>query len=157
MTSEKLPQCMPSCHATTLALCSQATTEQVNEAITAALKERATWSTLPFSDRASVFLKAADLISGKYRYEMLAATILGQGKNAWQAEIDAVAETVDFLKFNSQYAEDLYSSQPVANSPGVWKYVVFLLFFLHSMELICFLSRVDYRPLEGFVYAFTPF
>jgi 1-pyrroline-5-carboxylate dehydrogenase len=98
------------------------------------------WETLPFSDRAAVFLRAADLISGKYRYEIMAATMLGQGKNAWQAEIDAAAELVDFLRsvvdypraafqpltnnrFNVQYAEELYAQQPTKNSPGVWKYV----------------------------------
>lgn len=76
---------------------------------------------MPFADRAAVFLKAADLISGKYRYELMAATILGQGKNAWQAEIDAAAELCDFLRFNVQYAQELYAQQPVHNSPGVWK------------------------------------
>jgi 1-pyrroline-5-carboxylate dehydrogenase len=83
-------------------------------------------------------LKAADLIAGKYRYEIMAATMLGQGKNAWQAEIDSAAELVDFLRFNIQYAEELYAQQPAHNSPGVW-------------------NRVEYRPLEGFVYAVTPF
>jgi len=78
------------------------------------------------------------LISGKYRYEIMAATMLGQGKNAWQAEIDSAAELVDFLRFNVQYAEELYAQQPAHNSPGVW-------------------NRVEYRPLEGFVYAVTPF
>lgn len=96
------------------------------------------WETLPFADRAAVFLKAADLISGKYRYEIMAATMLGQGKNAWQAEIDAAAELCDFLRygqvaiifsnemltdqrFNVQYAEEVYAHQPVHNSAGVWK------------------------------------
>lgn len=77
-------------------------------------------------------------MSGKYRYDIMAATMVGQGKNAWQAEIDAAAELCDFLRFNVQYAEELYDSQPVHNSPGVW-------------------NRVEYRPLEGFVYAITPF
>lgn len=93
---------------------------------------------MPFADRAAVFLKAADLISSKYRYDLMAATMLGQGKNAWQAEIDAAAELCDFLRFNVQYAEELYAQQPVHNSPGVW-------------------NRVEYRPLEGFVYAVSPF
>lgn len=96
------------------------------------------WESLPFSDRAAIFLKAADLVAGKYRYDIMAATMLGQGKNAWQAEIDSAAELVDFLRFNVQYAEELYSQQPVHNSPGVW-------------------NRVEYRSLEGFVYAVTPF
>jgi 1-pyrroline-5-carboxylate dehydrogenase len=78
------------------------------------------------------------LVAGKYRYEIMAATMLGQGKNAWQAEIDSAAELVDFLRFNVQYAEELYSQQPAHNSSGVW-------------------NRVEYRPLEGFVYAVTPF
>lgn len=93
---------------------------------------------LPFADRAAIFLKAADLISGKYRYDIMAATMVGQGKNAWQAEIDAAAELCDFLRFNVQYAEEVYAGQPIHNSPGVW-------------------NRVEYRPLEGFVYAITPF
>ena len=93
---------------------------------------------MPFEDRAAVFLKAADLIGGKYRYEVMASTMHGQGKNAWQAEIDAAAELCDFLRFNVQYAQDLYAQQPVHNSPGVW-------------------NRVEYRPLEGFVYAISPF
>jgi delta 1-pyrroline-5-carboxylate dehydrogenase len=80
---------------------------------------------LPFAERASVFLKAADLISTKYRYDIMAATMVGQGKNAWQAEIDAAAELCDFLRFNVKYAEDTYGHQPVHNSPGVWKYVWF--------------------------------
>jgi len=93
---------------------------------------------LPFSDKCAIFLKAADLIAGKYRYDIMAATMLGQGKNAWQAEIDAAAELCDFLRFNVQYAEELYTQQPVHHAPGVW-------------------NRVEYRPLEGFVYAITPF
>ncbi|KAH0551201.1 hypothetical protein GP486_007474 [Trichoglossum hirsutum] len=117
---------------------SSASAEHVSKAIESALVAKLQWETLPFSDRAAVFLRAADLISGKYRYELMAATMLGQGKNAWQAEIDAAAEIVDFLRFNVQYAEELYAQQPAKNSPGVW-------------------NRVEYRPLEGFVYAVTPF
>ena len=93
---------------------------------------------MPFADRAAIFLKAADLISTKYRYEIMAETILGQGKNAWQAEIDAAAELCDFFRFNVAYAEELYSQQPSFNAPGVW-------------------NRAEYRPLEGFVYAVSPF
>ncbi|KAL9594021.1 MAG: hypothetical protein Q9179_005589 [Wetmoreana sp. 5 TL-2023] len=110
----------------------------VSRAIDAALAAKPAWETMPFADRAAVFLKAADLISGKYRYELMAATMAGQGKNAWQAEIDAAAEICDFFRFNVQYAQELYAQQPVHNSPGVW-------------------NRVEYRPLEGFVYAITPF
>ncbi|KAF3917105.1 Omega-crystallin [Dactylellina cionopaga] len=137
-TNEKSDQYMPSHHAKTLATCSQATKEHVNEAISSALAAREAWSTLPFSDRAAIFLKAANLIAGKYRYDILAATMLGQGKNAWQAEIDAAAEAADFLRFNCAYAQELYAQQPTKNAPGVW-------------------NRVEYRPLEGFLYAITPF
>lgn len=77
---------------------------------------------MPFADRAAIFLKAADLIAGKYRYDLMAATILGQGKNAWQAEIDAAAELIDFLRFNVAYAEELYAQQPPKNGAGIWKY-----------------------------------
>ena len=108
------------------------------KAIDAALDAKAERESLPFADRAAVFLKAADLVSSKYRYDLMAATMLGQGKNAWQAEIDAAAELCDFLRFNVQYAEQLYAQQPAHNSPGVW-------------------NRVEYRPLEGFVYAISPF
>ncbi|KAF3170918.1 1-pyrroline-5-carboxylate dehydrogenase [Orbilia oligospora] len=137
-TDSKVAQHMPSHHAKIIATASQATKEHVNEAISSALAAREAWSTLPFADRAAIFLKAANLVAGKYRYDILAATMLGQGKNAWQAEIDAAAECADFLRFNCAYAEELYKQQPIKNSPGVW-------------------NRVEYRPLEGFVYAITPF
>ncbi|KAK5054724.1 hypothetical protein LTR84_001616 [Exophiala bonariae] len=137
-TSSILTQNNPSSHATTIASYSNASTQDVNNAIEGALAAKPAWESLPFADRAAVFLKAADLISTKYRYEIMAATMLGQGKNAWQAEIDAAAELVDFLKFNVRYAEELYAQQPPYNSPGVW-------------------NRVEYRPLEGFVYAISPF
>ncbi|KAF8469037.1 delta-1-pyrroline-5-carboxylate dehydrogenase [Kalaharituber pfeilii] len=137
-TTITVPQHIPSSHATVLAEASQATPELVQQAIASALKAKQEWERLSFVDRASVFLKAADLISGKYRYQVMAATMLGQGKNIWQAEIDAAAEIVDFLRFNCQYAQELYAQQPVKNSFGVW-------------------NRVEYRPLEGFVYAISPF
>ncbi len=128
----------PADHAKTIATYSLAGPEHVNKAIEAALAAKPEWESLPFSDRAAIFLKAADLVSTKYRYELMAATMLGQGKNAWQAEIDAAAELCDFLRFNVQYAEQMYAQQPAHNSPGVW-------------------NRVEYRPLEGFVYAISPF
>jgi 1-pyrroline-5-carboxylate dehydrogenase len=131
-------QPMPSSHKDSLASWSNASAADVSTAIESALAAKPAWENLNFADRASIFLKAADLISGKYRYEICAATMLGQGKNATQAEIDAAAELVDFLKFNVQYAQELYAQQPVHNTPGVW-------------------NRVEYRPLEGFVYAITPF
>ena len=108
------------------------------ESIDSALAAQQEWASLPFADRAAVFLKAAELVSTKYRYELMAATMLGQGKNAWQAEIDAAAELADFLRFNVKYAEELYAQQPPKNATGVW-------------------NRVELRPLEGFVYAVSPF
>ncbi|KAL8835584.1 MAG: hypothetical protein Q9170_003268 [Blastenia crenularia] len=128
----------PSSHEKVLCRYNKPSGASVSKAIDAALAAKPAWGAMPFADRAAVFLKAADLISGKYRYEIMAATMAGQGKNAWQAEIDAAAETCDFFRFNVQYAQELYAQQPVHNSPGVW-------------------NRVEYRPLEGFVYAITPF
>lgn len=112
---------MPGDHMKFIADTSQATPALVQSAIDSALKAKKEWAALPFADRASVFLKAADLVSGKYRAKIMAATMIGQGKNIWQAEIDAAAELADFLRFNCQYAENLYNQQPVKNSTGVWK------------------------------------
>ncbi|KAL2359416.1 hypothetical protein RJZ56_007734 [Blastomyces dermatitidis] len=128
----------PSAHAEAVAEYYNVSEENVTQAIEAALKNKPEWERLSFADRASVFLKAADLVAGKYRYDIMAATMLGQGKNAWQAEIDAAAELADFLRFNVQYAEELYAQQPQHHANGVW-------------------NRVEYRPLEGFVYALSPF
>lgn len=128
----------PSSHKDTVAAWSNASASDVSTAIDAALAAKPAWESMSFNDRASIFLKAADLISGKYRYELNAATMLGQGKNATQAEIDAAAETCDFLRFGVQYAQELYNQQPVHNPSGIW-------------------NRVEYRPLEGFVYAISPF
>jgi acyl-CoA reductase-like NAD-dependent aldehyde dehydrogenase len=102
---------------------SNASPADVKKAIDSALTAKPAWEALPFSERAAVFLKAADLISTKYRYEIMAATMVGQGKNAWQAEIDSAAELCDFLRFNVKFAEETYGVQPSHNSPGVWKYV----------------------------------
>ncbi|RMZ84470.1 hypothetical protein DV738_g740, partial [Chaetothyriales sp. CBS 135597] len=137
-TSTILTQNNPSAHATPVAKYSAASPAQVKEAIEGALAAKPAWEALPFADRAAVFLKAADLVSTKYRYEVMAAAMLGQGKNAWQAEIDAAAELCDFLRFNVRYAEELFQTQPSYNSSGVW-------------------NRLEYRPLEGFVYAVSPF
>ncbi|KAB5579929.1 Aldehyde/histidinol dehydrogenase [Coniochaeta sp. 2T2.1] len=137
-TSSTGTQYNPADHQTPVAHYSQATPQDVNAAIDAALAAKPEWESLPFADRAAIFLKAADLISTKYRYDIMAATMLGQGKNAWQAEIDTAAELCDFLRFNVQYAEELYAQQPAHNAPGVW-------------------NRAEYRPLEGFVYAVSPF
>ncbi|EOD52081.1 Delta-1-pyrroline-5-carboxylate dehydrogenase protein [Neofusicoccum parvum] len=128
----------PSSHADPVARFSNATAANVTTAIDSALEAKPAWESLSFADRAAVFLKAADLIGTKYRYDIMAATMLGQGKNAWQAEIDSAAELCDFLRFNVQYAQETLATQPVHHAPGVW-------------------NRVEYRPLEGFVYAITPF
>lgn len=109
----------------------------VSLAIDAALKAKKDWSNLPWQDRAAIFLKAADLIAGPYRARMNAATMLCQSKNAYQSEIDAVCELIDFLRFNVQYMSELYAGQP-ESADGVW-------------------NRLEYRPLEGFIFAITPF
>ena len=109
----------------------------VEAAIEAALAAKDRWSNMPWEHRASIFLKAAELISGKYRYKINAATMLAQGKNCFQSEIDSVCELADFLRFNVEYMMQIYSEQP-ESSPGVW-------------------NRMEYRPLEGFVFALTPF
>lgn len=132
------PQVNPAKHAQVLANFAQANKDDVRAAIQASKDAKKKWAQMPWTDRAAVFLKAADLILTKYRYDMLAATMLGQGKNVYQAEIDCVTELADFLRFNVKYAEELYQQQPLESAPGVW-------------------NRAEYRPLEGFVYAVTPF
>ncbi len=109
----------------------------VEQAINAALAAKELWSNLSWEYRASIFLKAADLLAGPYRYKMNAATMLGQSKNAFQAEIDSACELIDFLRFNVHFMGEIYRDQP-ESSPGVW-------------------NRIEYRPLEGFVFALTPF
>jgi 1-pyrroline-5-carboxylate dehydrogenase len=109
----------------------------VNAAINAALKAHKEWSNMAWEQRAAIFLKAADLIAGPYRYQMNAATMIAQSKNAFQSEIDAVCELIDFLRFNAYFAEEIYNNQPIS-SPGIW-------------------NRMEYRPLEGFVFCITPF
>jgi len=109
----------------------------VKQAIQAALRAKPDWENTSWQDRAAIFLKAADLLSGPYRAKMNAATMLGQSKNVFQAEIDCVAEWCDFLRFNAQFMIDIYKQQPIS-SPLVW-------------------NRMEYRALEGFVFALTPF
>ncbi|MBC7915888.1 MAG: aldehyde dehydrogenase family protein, partial [Pyrinomonadaceae bacterium] len=110
----------------------------VEQAIEAALSAKEKWESLAWEQRAAIFLKAADLASGPYRYKLNAATMLAQSKNAYQAEIDAACELVDFLRFNVQYLAEIYAQQPPISPKGVW-------------------NRVEQRPLEGFVFALTPF
>ncbi|KAG6919770.1 hypothetical protein DXG01_001609 [Tephrocybe rancida] len=137
-TGKIAKQPMPHDHARHLCEYHEADEATVASAIEGSLSTKAEWESMPWNDRAAIFLKAADLASGKYRYKLLAATILGQGKNAWQAEIDAAAEFSDFLRFGVKFVEELYSQQPAKNAPGVW-------------------NRVEYRALEGFVLAVSPF
>jgi 1-pyrroline-5-carboxylate dehydrogenase len=113
------------------------TAQHVGEAIQAALSARARWSNMPWEDRAAIFLKAADLLAGPWRARMNAATMLGQSKNAYQAEIDSACELIDFWRFNVSYMQEIYAQQP-NSSKGVW-------------------NRLEQRPLEGFVFALTPF
>ncbi len=109
----------------------------VHQAINAALKAKQAWEDMPWEHRAAIFLKAADLLSGPYRARMNAATMLCQSKNIYQAEIDSVAELCDFFRFNAQYMQEIYHQQP--ESPkGQW-------------------NQLEHRPLEGFVFALTPF
>ena len=111
--------------------------QQVALAIDAALAARQQWSNLSWEHRASIFLKAAELIAGPYRMELNAATMLGQSKNPFQAEIDSACEIIDFLRFNVQFMTEIYALQP-QSSAGIW-------------------NRMEWRPLEGFIYALTPF
>jgi len=109
----------------------------VEQAITAALNAKSDWESLSWDQRAAIFLKAADLLAGPYRAKINAATMLGQSKSAYQAEIDAACELIDFLRFNATFAEQIYTQQSIS-APGQW-------------------NRMEYRALEGFVFALTPF
>ena len=111
--------------------------KHVEQAIESALAAREQWANLDWNQRAAIFLKAADLLAGPFRAKMNAATMLGQSKNVFQAEIDASCEFIDFLRFNVQYLTQIYKEQP-DSLPGMW-------------------NRLEYRPLEGFVFALTPF
>lgn len=137
-TGKLAKQPIPSDHARHLCSYHEADSATVAAAIEGALVAKAQWEAMPWNDRAAIFLRAAELVSGKYRYKLIAATMLGQGKNAWQAEIDAAAELTDFFRFGVKYVEELYSQQPPKNTAGSW-------------------NRVEYRPLEGFVLAVSPF
>ena len=127
----------PHCHARVLAKLHQADTATIDAAVASAVEAQRDWGQWRFEDRAAVFLKAADLLAGRWRQRLNAATMLGQSKTAFQAEIDSACELIDFLRFNVHYAERIYSEQP-DSAPGTW-------------------NRLDHRPLEGFVYAITPF
>jgi 1-pyrroline-5-carboxylate dehydrogenase len=127
----------PHDHAHVLGTGGNATQEDAKGAVEAALRAAHSWRDLPFDERAAVLLRAADLLAGPWRDRINAATMLGQSKTCYQAEIDAACELADFWRFNVAFAKQIHGEQP-ASSPGVW-------------------NRTDYRPLEGFVYAITPF
>ncbi len=135
---EEFKVVQPHHHQHVLGVTRGANRQDAEAAIRAAAEAAPGWRAMPFEDRASVLLKAADLASGPWRQTLNAATMLGQSKTAWQAEIDAACELIDFWRFNVYYADQILRDQPVANSKGVW-------------------NRMDHRPLEGFVYAITPF
>jgi 1-pyrroline-5-carboxylate dehydrogenase len=128
----------PHDHQHVLATYHWGTKTHVTAAINAALAAKADWENLPWEQRAAIFLKAAELIAGPYRAKINAATMLGQSKNAYQAEIDAACEFIDFLRFNVHYMTEIYQQQPPVSGKGIW-------------------NRVEQRPLEGFVFALTPF
>ncbi|MFI6732048.1 L-glutamate gamma-semialdehyde dehydrogenase [Nonomuraea sp. NPDC050451] len=127
----------PHNHAAVLGRTNDAMARDVQDAVDAALRAAPAWRALSFDERAAIFLKAADLLAGPWRATLNAATVLGQSKSVQQAEIDSACELIDFLRFNVAYARQLYADQPIS-SPGVW-------------------NRMEYRPLEGFVLAITPF
>lgn len=128
---------MPHDHQHLLATYHKAGEKEVQMAIEAALEAHKKWEATSWVERLSISLKIAELISKKYRHLLNAATMLGQGKNAYQAEIDAACETVDFLRFNAHYISEIYNEQP------------------HSEQGI--VNRIEYRPLEGFIFSVTPF
>ena len=127
----------PHDHQHKLGVYHKASKEHVEKAISSAMEAREKWANLEWEQRAAVFLKAAELIAGPYRYKINAATMLGQSKNIYQAEIDSACELIDFLRFNVEYMTRIYEEQPESTSEA-W-------------------NRLEYRPLEGFVYAVTPF
>ncbi len=128
----------PHAHAQVLGVLKNSTKADARAAVRAATDAAPAWRALPFDERAAVLLKAADLLTGSWRARLNAATMLGQSKTCWQAEIDAACELADFWRFNVHFARQILAEQPIANSKGVW-------------------NRTDHRPLEGFVYAVTPF
>lgn len=136
-TGTTVPVTAPHRHAHVLAHTHQVDAAGLDRAIAAAVAVQSEWAAWPFEDRAAVFLKAADLLAGPWRARVNAATMLGQSKTAFQSEIDAACELADFLRFNVHFAERLQAEQPLS-APGMW-------------------NRLDHRPLEGFVYAISPF
>jgi 1-pyrroline-5-carboxylate dehydrogenase len=136
-TGKTLQAVMPTEHGHVLATCHMATEKEVKLAIRAALDAKECWMTLSWMERAAIMIKAAELISKNYRFVINAATMLGQGKNAYQAEIDSACEVIDYLRFNAHFASMIYKEQPVSDNQTI--------------------NRLEYRPLEGFIYTITPF
>ena len=136
-TENKKTMSPPHDHKKVLGHFNYGTEKHVKDAINSALNARKKWANMPWEDRAAIFLKAADLLAGPFRDKMNAATMLAQSKNVFQSEIDAACEMVDFFRFNVQYMTQIYKEQP-ESQPGVW-------------------NRLQYRPLEGFIFALTPF
>ena len=136
-TGQTVKSVMPHAHQHVLGDWHKASRAHVTQAIEASLAARREWANWAWEDRAAIFLKAAELLSTTWRSTLNAATMLGQSKTLFQAEIDAACELIDFLRFNAAYAQELYSEQPISG-PGMW-------------------NQLDYRALEGFVYAVTPF
>lgn len=136
-TGQKHSCIEPHRHSSVIAECHMADEKLAQKAIDAAVKAQKTWQAYSWQDRAAIMLKAADLLTTKYRAKVNAATMLGQSKNAFQAEIDSACEMIDFFRFNAAYLTKIYSEQP-DSAPGMW-------------------NRMEYRPLEGFIFAVTPF
>ncbi|MFZ5479693.1 MAG: L-glutamate gamma-semialdehyde dehydrogenase [Myxococcota bacterium] len=137
-TGNTMDVTMPCDHGHVLARVHLAGPGEVAAAVAAAESARASWAALPWDARAAVFLRAADLLAGPWRDRVNGATMLGQAKTVHQAEIDSACELIDFWRFNSHYYQEIVAQQPIAHSPGVW-------------------NRLDHRPLDGFVFAVTPF
>jgi 1-pyrroline-5-carboxylate dehydrogenase len=137
-TDKKVKITAPHDHNLVLGYAYHGTKKEFQMAIDSALKAQKSWATMPTEQRVAIFLKAADLLAGPYRYIMNAATMLAHSKNAFQAEIDAVCELVDFFRFNAYYMQMISDIQPINPDPLIW-------------------NRLDYRPLEGFIFAVTPF
>ncbi|HEX6249480.1 MAG TPA: L-glutamate gamma-semialdehyde dehydrogenase [Nocardioidaceae bacterium] len=134
----EIPVVQPHDHQHVLGVMKNSTRSDAEAAVKAADDAAPEWRAMSLDDRAAILLKAAELLAGPWRQRLNAATMLGQSKTAWQAEIDSACELIDFWRFNVHYARQIVSEQPIANARGVW-------------------NRSDHRPLEGFVYAITPF
>jgi len=137
-TGDTFNQFMPSNNKTPVCIVHKGNEETIKKGIESAMNAKHEWESMPMDDRLAIFTKASWLLSTKYRYDINAATMLGQGKTVWQAEIDSAAELIDFFRFGAKFVEELYSTQNLQHEPGVW-------------------NKLEYRALEGFVLAISPF